>query len=249
MLALKLQSLKEFFAERQLKRSRHLELYAFPRRRGIQLGFKLTRDRGTCSVNVGIKYLFCAHVFWKWPEWFCSRTKAREIDVDLSLDTSSLYVKWGRDRMFADKQPHRFYYWPWKYELVAHEWVSLDLYTTKLVPNKLEALIKGNEPEEVPENWMARRYYSYVYQRSRNGPYSRQDTEATYYIERHTWRRGRIPFYRHVSTDLRISFAHDMGPGRGSYKGGIVGISWPMLKGETAHEAFQRFAESDYKFR
>lgn len=241
--------LKTFFAERLIKRSSRMEVSVFPRRRGVQLGFKLTRNDSTASVNVGLKYLFCAHVFWKWPKWFVSKTKAREIDVDVSLDMTSLYVKWGRDRMFADKQPHRFFHWPWNYELVSHEWLSLDLYTGKPVSDKLRALIAGQEEEKIPENWVASRYYSYVYQTSRNGPYKRQDTEATYYVERHTWRRGRIPFYRHRSTELRISFAHDMGPGRGSWKGGIVGISWPMLKGEHAHEAFQRFAESDYKFR
>lgn len=74
------------------------------------------------------------------------------------------------------------------------------------------------------------------------------------YIEERVWSLGTgwfkwlgyfAPNKRRRSLDM--SFANEVGPEKGSWKGGMVGTSIEMLAGETHERAFRRFCEEDHR--
>ncbi len=74
------------------------------------------------------------------------------------------------------------------------------------------------------------------------------------YIEERIWRRGVgwcrwlgyvTPKKRRRSLDLH--FLSEVGPGKGSWKGGVVGTSIEMRPGETSEQAMRRFCGEDHR--
>jgi hypothetical protein len=79
---------------------------------------------------------------------------------------------------------------------------------------------------------------------------------ATTHIEEREWRHGtgwfrwlslfRRPFIRRA---LSIEFSAEVGPEKGSWKGGTMGTGIDMLPGELHEAAFKRFCEEDHRAR
>lgn len=77
---------------------------------------------------------------------------------------------------------------------------------------------------------------------------------ATTYIEEREWKRGRgwfgwlsIFWPNKVSRSLDIQFAEEVGPEKGSWKGGTIGHSIEMLPGEFHESAFRRYCEQEHR--
>jgi len=80
--------------------------------------------------------------------------------------------------------------------------------------------------------------------------YDGKEITAECIIEEREWHRGEGRFkwlrwfYRPmIRRDLDIRFSEEVGPGKGSWKGGTVGHSIEMLPGETPEQAFRRYCE------
>ena len=78
----------------------------------------------------------------------------------------------------------------------------------------------------------------------------RQETTATCFMEEREWRQRWLKWtklFNHVSPDVNISFADEMGSERGSWKGGVIGVGAPMTKEERDNldmeSAFRRYEE------
>lgn len=81
-----------------------------------------------------------------------------------------------------------------------------------------------------------------------------QKIVATCHIEEREWRFGTGIFSwlswlrkANVSRTLYLEFSSEVGPEKGSWKGGTVGTSTEILPGETAESAFQRYCEQEHR--
>jgi len=77
---------------------------------------------------------------------------------------------------------------------------------------------------------------------------------ATTNIEEREWRFGTglfrwLSLFRRprVSRNLSLEFSSEVGPEKGSWKGGTVGHSIEMLPGELCEAAFRRYCEKDHR--
>ena len=79
---------------------------------------------------------------------------------------------------------------------------------------------------------------------------------ATCTIEEREWHRGEgwFKWLKHfwpakVVRSLDMWFSAEVGPGKGSWKGGTIGHGIDMLPGETARQAFERYCAKGYTRR
>ncbi len=79
---------------------------------------------------------------------------------------------------------------------------------------------------------------------------------ATCQIEEREWRFGEGCFSwlslfrrRRIVRSLDIEFSAEVGPEKGSWKGGTVGHGIEMLFGETPQDAFRRYCKKDHRSR
>ena len=76
-----------------------------------------------------------------------------------------------------------------------------------------------------------------------------EDIEATTFINRRTWKRGTgwfkwmsLIWSNKIRTSLDIEFSKEVGPRKGSWKGGTLGHGIELLSGELHEAAFRRYA-------
>lgn len=74
------------------------------------------------------------------------------------------------------------------------------------------------------------------------------------YIEEREWWFGTgwfrwLAYFRprKIRRDLNLSFASEVGPEKGSWKGGMVGHSADMMPGDTPETAFRRYCEQEHR--
>lgn len=79
---------------------------------------------------------------------------------------------------------------------------------------------------------------------------------ATCMIEEREWHKGegwfkwlRWFYAPKINRSLDLEFSAEVGPGKGSWKGGTVGHGIDMLDGETPKEAFQRYCAKNHEHR
>lgn len=79
---------------------------------------------------------------------------------------------------------------------------------------------------------------------------------ATCCEEEREWRRGngwfkwlRVFYTPKVRRSLGLSFSSEVGPEKGSWKGGVTGHGIDMLPGESCEGAFQRYCEMEHKHK
>lgn len=84
--------------------------------------------------------------------------------------------------------------------------------------------------------------------------YDGQRIIATTHIEEREWRFGTglfswLSWFRKPTVDrsLSIEFSSEVGPEKGSWKGGTVGHSIEMLPGELHEAAFKRYCEQEHR--
>lgn len=84
--------------------------------------------------------------------------------------------------------------------------------------------------------------------------YDGQSITATTHIEEREWTFGEgwfqwLRFFRRnkVYRSLAIEFDKELGPEKGSWKGGTLGTGIEMLPGELHEQAFRRFCEQDQR--
>lgn len=84
--------------------------------------------------------------------------------------------------------------------------------------------------------------------------YDGEIIKATTHIEEWEWLFGEgyfkwLSWFRKPMTRrrLEIMFSSEVGPEKGSWKGGTIGHSIDMLKGETVEKAFKRYCEAEHQ--
>lgn len=76
---------------------------------------------------------------------------------------------------------------------------------------------------------------------------------ATCYLEEREWRRGTkwckwVSYFTtpRIRRNLSITFSAEVGPDKGSWKGGLIGTGTDVLPGETHEAAFRRFCTREH---
>lgn len=76
-------------------------------------------------------------------------------------------------------------------------------------------------------------------------------TTVTVHGERTTWRRKWLKWcnlFAQVDTHVYLEFKDEVGPGKGSWKGGLIGTSFKIKPGETIEQTVER-AQTELKIR
>ena len=84
--------------------------------------------------------------------------------------------------------------------------------------------------------------------------YDGEEIEAATHIEEREWRFGEgwfkwLSLFRKpkIRRSLDLAFSKEVGPEKGSWKGGTTGHSIDMLPGELHEEAFRRYCEQEHR--
>ena len=79
---------------------------------------------------------------------------------------------------------------------------------------------------------------------------------ATCSIEEHEWHRGegwfswlRFFYPKKIRRSLDLKFSAEVGPEKGSWKGGTIGHGIEMMAGETPRKAFERYCAKEHDAR
>jgi len=129
------------------------------------------------------------------------------------------------------------FYFPWAYKFYKREVLHKDgWYTEQKGDNLWDKDVWGDK------TLLETHPYTYTLNSG-----EKQYTTAEIYEEKRTWRNwfGLGKMMRHC---IEVEFKNEMGERAGSWKGGTVGCSYQMKKGETALECLRRM-ESERRFR
>ena len=94
------------------------------------------------------------------------------------------------------------------------------------------------------KNELVLRSYPYTYTLNSG---QEQEVIATVYQERRYWRRW-FKLFSKCNHSIEIEFSSEVGERSGSWKGGCIGCSYTMKKGETAYQCLRRM-EKERIFR
>lgn len=153
----------------------------------------------------------------------------------------SLHLHYGPQTHDSDTDKVKVWFYPWR----EHRQVRHSLYD-----------LEGEHFADLPE-WGFRHKNGWTVKKAIEEacPAARFDFDdfdgeriiATCKIEEREWRRGKGIFRllflgrNRVSRSLDLSFSQEIGPRKGSWKGGTIGHSIAMLPGELHEAAFRRY--------
>lgn len=154
------------------------------------------------------------------------------------------FFHYGRYIDFSDTNHEKLWWIPWKrMEHVRHTYMDL----------------RGNPIVDVyGVNWINDGSYEVFEQIKDVIPkkvfnfrdFDGEELQATTHIEEREWRVGmgwwktlRLFKKPDIQRYLEIQFSGEVGPKKGSWKGGTIGHSITMLKGETVDQVFARYCE------
>ena len=138
---------------------------------------------------------------------------------------SEICFLWGKKRKYVS--------FPW-----AFEWYRtsiMDKYGSWMEEKRGQRL---NHHEKEYKIWKATFPYTYTLKSG-----NKQHVNATVSIEEREWRRKWLMWttlFNKVHRSIDINFSKEVGEGIGSWKGGTIGCSYEMKKGETPYQTLQR---------
>ena len=110
------------------------------------------------------------------------------------------------------------------------------------------AMSKDGEWVDGSNSWdnknIDRKEFSYQYQLSSG---EIQNRTAKCFIEKRRWHRKWLPFLKMEVKQISVEFNDEVGEETGSWKGGCIGCSYEMKKGETMEQCLRRM-EAERKF-
>lgn len=162
---------------------------------------------------------------------------------------------WSGDIVLCWGDKCKFIHMPWEFRHVKTEvlrpdgtWVPrvASYETGKSITNsKGVVVIEGGKEPDGRETWTLP--YRYCLRRS---SWEVQQRTATIHVERMEWRRKWTrwcPWFAKVRQYIEVEFSDEVGERTGSWKGGCIGCSYEMRKGETPQETLRRM-EQERKF-
>lgn len=175
--------------------------------------------------------LFGWHFLIRLP-WKCSEDEQWNEEKDYGIYTfeDSIYFRWG----------HKTKSWdiPFKSFGSAVRW---DLYTgpKDLHPKhwNIDDWKPYNKKEMRPEKQATTWDYIWI------DKYDGKEIPCIFYVEEMEWRRKWLKwtsFGNLIKRSVAVEFSEEVGARKGSWKGGVMGISFKMLPGEHPYECMRR---------
>lgn len=163
------------------------------------------------------------------PQW---AIKGYDIEkgYGFSFTSDSLHWHWG--------ERTKVYWYPWTWDHCRHSLLKPD--------GTFWRDGKGIYSDAIPETMKEKHPYNYL---MRDG--SVQTCIATVNGEEREWRikcAPWLPWPRLVKRTINVNFSEQMGPGRGSWKGGVLGTGAEWKPGERMVDALRRM-ERERTFR
>lgn len=156
---------------------------------------------------------------------------------DYSLDFYSVDGEFPNHIWIRMGEKNKTIYFPW----------ALNWYRTSLLlkDGTWEHEKKGTRKEFWEDEWKEIRFEeSYPYTYTLNSG-EKQERTALITVEEREWRRYYTPFtklFNRVDKTIAVEFSDEVGERSGSWKGGTVGCSYSMKKGETPLQCLQRMS-------
>lgn len=136
----------------------------------------------------------------------------------------------------------KVFFYPWNLEHKRTTFYSLDCResTTNWDPIRdLQYKFKNRE-----ESWNCYLQYPTIFQyETYIDPYDNKEIPARYHVVEMEWRRFNCPFLKYVRRNIDIDFKDEVGPRKGQWKGGTIGMGFEMLPNESHEDTWKRFQE------
>ncbi len=176
------------------------------------------------------------------PIWSKYTDECSPPEWGISYHHQTLWITYGGEGNWQGGNKSWAMYMPWQFTWVRTSCLKQD--------GSWEHERPGDRQDFFTEKWKGllwRETYPYVYA-LRSG--EKQLREATLRVEEREWRWNWfqwLPFPRRVRKTIQIDFDDEVGEQTGSWKGGTVGCSYPMLPGELPEQTLRRM-EKERKF-
>jgi hypothetical protein len=163
---------------------------------------------------------------------------------------STLHVHYGPQTHDSVTTKSRCFFLPWRqWRFVRKSWYGLQgehLRTDIEHPSGKVRWLQW-ESQRAFESYMPKAVFEFQ-------DYDGERIQATTHIEEREWRFGEgwfkwLSLFRkpRVSRSLDIKFSAEVGPEKGSWKGGTTGHGIDMLPGELHEDAFRRYCEQEQR--
>lgn len=188
-----------------------------------------------------------------------------------SANEDALHVYYGLLSHDSGDQSACFFY-PWQYEFTRERWIDIGQ-TEAIIAEECRPTLFSQLNQRGKETHYARTEYDFtrlglndryderVKEKLPNyfltlpyvDPYDGEEMEVTCSIQERTWQRGRNWWFRKllffcpklVRTSVDLEFSKQTGPGKGSWKGGVLGCSIDLLPGESIISAVKRYRQKE----
>lgn len=163
-------------------------------------------------------------------------------EYGVSLSDGFLHVRFGAQTNDSSTDQDWSYFLPWtQWRQVAHRLYNID--------GSVVADVAGAPWDRLHEvrDSLERAAFSIT-------DYDGEQIAVETYVEEREWRLGTgwfrwLGFFvpKKQRRSLDISFKSEVGPEKGSWKGGTVGTGIEMLPGESQEQAFRRYCQEDHR--
>lgn len=162
----------------------------------------------------------------------------------------ALHVHYGPQTFSSDTTRSKVLWIPWRqWRFIRQSWYGL-------AGEHLRTDFEGGPREIRSERWESQREFEQQMPKAvfEFDDYDGKRIRATTHIEEREWRLG-AGLFRWLSLfvkprirrSLDIDFSEEVGPEKGSWKGGTTGHSIDMLPGELHEQAFRRYCEQEHR--
>lgn len=198
-------------------------------------------------IRHAAKYWDAATVARMGRDWY-EEVFPREYGFRVSDGT--LHLHFGPQTHDSTTTKSKCYFLPWcNWRFIRQSWYGPD-------GQEIETLWETSDREVKRAQWEWRHEFekTLVKTRFEIEDYDGQRIDVSTHIEEREWRFGTGLFAwlslfrpRKIVRSLDIMFDKEVGPEKGSWKGGLIGTSIEMLSGELHEAAFKRYCSQEHR--
>jgi hypothetical protein len=217
------------------------------------LSFQLKLHRGgyfdsRYAVSIGLIFGYI-HIYLPFKTKLGEGCTLPQYGIAIHNNTFWIYLGGKFDESWGQVTQEKWITWnlPWFTWEFDNHWI-MNKEGKYQIPQKVETPMKDGTTRLEQD-------YEYKFALKETVPYKYtlrsgeiQEITATIFQEKRQWHRKWFPFIKMVKVDIDVAFSDEVGERAGSWKGGVVGTSYKMLKGETPLETLRRM-ESERVFK
>lgn len=202
-------------------------------------------------INVGAYHLICElpQIIKPYKKWINYDNGGywdeHPTSYSISLVDDCIHVYYGPQTHDSTTTKSKLFFLPWKqYRFIRESWYADDgsLMRTDYEKDRIPFKFKHDFKRKIPKS---------VFEiEDSDGEIIKADV----YIHEREWKLG-TGIFKYlfclkkpmIKRSIEIEFEKEVGPEKGSWKGGTLGMGFDMESGENAEDAFKRFCEQDQR--